>query len=326
MTLNINFAKNKGWNSPAAPAFAPIGSVGTAGQMAAGHELTAASFPSAAIGSNLSWWNLGSTADGSGNGRSLLNANTATFNATGILGDTNQAVNCSASGNKHLYYNTDTFFSYTGADFVGGAWFKADWQNIPDSGLFGDFNYDAGNYRSWSVNWSASAKEIILYFSPDGNDVAGYTFNTGITLASNTWNHIVLRYSVSAKTAYLYINGHVVFTASMAATLYQSTQKSFRLGGYSNGTHHTLTGSIDEFFFAKYMLTNNDLSKIYARKYSHNQNTPPVSQKWVFQGQNGGQTRELLDNIVDMQANDLYYDLSDESSTTQVSLRLANIY
>jgi hypothetical protein len=84
---------------------------------------------------------------------------------------------------------------------------------------------------------------------------------------------------------------------------------------------------MDELFFAKYALTDNDIAKIYARKYSHNQNILPVSQKWIMQAQSsGGQTRELLDNIVDMLANDLYYDLSDESSTTQVSLRLANIY
>ena len=127
---------------------------------------------------------------------------------------------------------------------------------------------------------------------------------------------------------YLYIDSKLTGNGVLTGNLYSiGSTRRFNLGTYNNGAGQFYSGLIDEFFFCNgTAFTDNDIQKIYAAKYSHNKNISPVSQKWVFQGYNNGQTRELFDNIIDMQANDLYYDLSDEASTTQVSLRLANIY
>jgi hypothetical protein len=137
MALNINFAKGKGFNCPLpAPAFAPIGSVGVAGQIAAGHVLAAASFPSAAVGANLSWWNLSADgADASGNGKTLTPAaspvytdNLSTFAVTSFILD-KDLVKCywaesglcliypgfQISGNS-LVFPTNTFYDVTDVD------------------------------------------------------------------------------------------------------------------------------------------------------------------------------------------------------------------
>lgn len=319
MTLNINFAKNKGWNSPAAPAFTAIGSVGTAGQMAAGHVLTAASFPSAAVGANLSWYNLAANeSDASGNGRTLTPIGSPTYSGTDILGNTGCLT---LNGSSQFVKITNSFFNPGDNDWFAAGWFYSSNWVTPTGGPSLFSQWDSGIKSFYIQNDQAS---LYLYLSTTGSDVITVRFPLTITTG---WHHIALKYIASTNTIYLYVNGKQFSQYTLSSSLYGSGTGTLMIGASDSVTPGNFwNGEISNFIFARYAFTDNDIAKIYARKYSHNQNISPVSQTWIMKAQNGGQTRELLDNIVDMQANDLYYDLSGEASTTQVSLRLANIY
>ena len=321
MALNINFAKGKGFNCPLpAPAFAPIGSVGTAGQMAAGHVLEQASFPTSAF-AGTSFYNLTSTSTaGDGNtslGHTLTNNGTALFTGTGIFGLANSCM--TLNGSSQYLSSTDIHFDPGSNDFCMGCWLnKTSWADSTARILFNQWEsgkvfrvyFDTNNALYGLVTSDGSTAQTMFSYS---------------TASLTSWHHIAVKHTASSKTLSLYVDGRLVTSGVYTGSLYSAGgTRNFKLG--SDGTYF-ISGSIDEFFFCNgTAFTDNDIAKIYARKYSHGQNIAPVSQKWIFQGQSGGQTRELLDNIVDMQANDLYYDLSDEVSTTQVSLRLANIY
>jgi hypothetical protein len=326
MTLNINYAKNKGFNCPiAAPAFAPIGSVGTAGQMAAGHVLTNSSFPSAAIGSNLSYYHL--TADGSdasANGRTLTATASPLWNGTDILGTAGCLVLNGSS--QYLSGPNDAHFNPGNVDWSAGGWFYANWATM-NATLFSNFVYTGNSYRSFQLNSQTTV--FVIEGSTNGSSQSANALSMPpLAPFGTTWLFIELKYIAAITTFMVYVNSKLWGQITLTGALYTvPVNTNFKLGSRDNGTDYFFNGKIDEFFFARYAMADNDIAKIYARKYSHNQNIAPVSQKWIMQAQSsGGQTRELLDNIVDQTANDLYYDLSGEASTTQVSLRLANIY
>lgn len=322
MTLNINFAKNKGWNTVTpTPSFTTIGTVGSAGQMAAGHVLTLTSFPSAAQ-SITAFYNLTNVSDGNPTtNKTLINNGTALFTGSGILGVSNSCL--TLNGTTQYLSSSDSFFDPGDTDFTTGGWFNLNSWSTGTQTLISQWNSSSG--QSFAVNISGTS--ILVYYSTTGIDtLLGPSYNyTGLT----SWHHVAIKYVASTNTLYLYLDGKIVSSFICSSNLYTvGTNRRFNFGTYSNGMGQFVNGYMDELFFCNGMaFTDNDISKIYARKYSHNLNITPLSQHWVIQAQSaGGQIRELFDNIVDMQANDLYYDLSDESSTTQVSLRLANIY
>ncbi len=295
-----------------------ISAVGTSGQIAAGHELASASFPSAAIGANLSWYNLADMLDASGNARSLTNNGSATF-GTDILGQASKAV--SLNGSTQYLSSTDAFFDPGDNDFTCGGWFKpASWIPGATKALFGQY-ITSGNKRCFAVT---SEPTGLLYFrtSIDGGAVSSFYCDASLLTG---WHHITAKYIASSNTAYLYIDGKLSVTGVLAAGLYSAgVTRSFNVGNMNNAGFE-YDGLIDEFFFAKLALSDNDISKIFASKLSHNRTLSPVSQKWLMTGISADdQARELLDNIVDMDVNDLYFDLSDEISTTEVELKLYN--
>ena len=150
MALNINFAKGKGFNCPLpAPAFAPIGSVGSAGQMAAGHVLEQASFPTAAF-AGTSFYNLLNANDiNTTLAHTLTNNGTTPFTGTGILGLANSCM--TLNGSPQYLSSLDIHFDpATGsrANFSAGGWFyKSAWTTGVQC-LFGQ--WEAPNF-SWQL-------------------------------------------------------------------------------------------------------------------------------------------------------------------------------
>ena len=297
--------------------YSPIGSVGTAGQMVAGHEIATASFPSATIGANLSWYNLADMVDASGNARVLTNNNTATF-GTDILGQSSKAASLASASSQYLS-STSSVYDPGAANFTVGGWFSpTSWS----AGTYGFFGQYVSAIKSFTLR-NVTGVLTLLATSDGATEQTVLTYSSaGLT----GWNHLAVRYVLSTKLFTLFINGKAAATGTHTGTLYSAgASRKFTIG--SENTANYFNGLADEFFFCNgTAFSDNDLAKIYARKYSHNQAIAPVSQHWIVQVQAGGQTRELYDVIVDKQASDLYYDLSDEVSTTQVSLRLANIY
>jgi hypothetical protein len=327
MTLNINYAKNKGWNTVTpAPSFTTIGTVGSVGQMAAGHVLAQGSFPSAAY-VNTSFYNLTNTSTVSDGNTSLAhnltNNGTAPFTGTGILGLSNSCL--SINGSSQWLSSIDPFFDPGDNDFTVGGWYK------PTSWVSGIQAF----FTNWVQSGDWSYYIGINYLKPGALRVYCTTLGTDVTLiidydVSNFigWHHVVLKYVASLNTFYLYLDGKRVISGMTPGNLRPiGANRNFNLGASNSGTMHQFNGLIDEFFFCNgTAFTDNDIARIYASKYNHNLNISPLQQKWIMQGTNSGHTRELQDKIIDIQTNDLYFDLSGESPTTQVSLRLANMY
>jgi hypothetical protein len=299
-----------------------IGSVGSAAQIAAGHELLAASFPSGAIGANLSWYNLPDVNDDSGNARTLTNNNAATF-GTDILGQSSKALSLASASSQYLS-STDALFNPGDNDFIIGAWLKpSNWAGTGTAQMiWTQYSTAAANCKSWYLMLTGVG-ELLLVGTTDGTTET--TLTTFNVTALTGWNHVALRYSASLNTFYIYLNGKVVTQATIASGLFPSSAPRFNVGSYNNGAGLFFNGQMDELFFAKYAFTDNDIAKIYASKLTHSRTLSPISQDWKIDAQSvGGQNRDLFDVIVDKDANDLYFDLSDEVSTTQVELKLYN--
>jgi hypothetical protein len=296
-----------------------ISTVGTAGQIAAGHVLAQNSFPSAAYAST-SFYNMDSVNDeNTGLAHNLTNVNSATFNNNGILGDSNNAL--LLNGTTQYLSSTDIHFDPGDTDFTCGGWF---------------------NPTSWSTgvhvlccSWAASAYSY--YFVLDAGSIKIYASTTGsdnpllLTYDASSfagWHHVSIKYVASSNTFYLYVDGKSVSSGSLSTNLIASgATRKFNIGTYNNGSGYFYAGLIDEFFFCNgTAYTDNDIAKIYASKLTHSRTLSPVSQKWLMTGVSaGGQARELSDNIIDMDVDDLYFDLSDEISTTQAELKLYNV-
>jgi hypothetical protein len=298
-----------------------IGSVGSAGQIAAGHNLTANSFPSSISAANRYWWPMaGNSNDASGNGKNLTATNVL-FSSNTIFGLSDAAY---TDTNRYLS-TSDAVFNTGDANHAYGAWISMN-------------NWTDGNFKNIFSKWvEGSQRGLYLYVL---NSVLTMEINDSGNIAyMRTWNlpsgftgyhHIAFNYEAATNTAKVYVDGRNVMQVSMTNGFpsfpsnflwtigaYQSTPGT--IGGY-------MPGVTDELFHLIGAVSDNDIAKIYASRLTHNRTLSPVSQKWVTKAISAdGQSRELFDIIVDEDVDDLYFDVSDEASTTQVELKLYNI-
>lgn len=297
-----------------------ISTVGTAGQIAAGHVLVQNSFPSAAYAAT-SFYNMDSVNDENGSlAHNFTNNNATVFTGTGILGDANNALSLVAASSQYLS-SSDAHFNPGDTDFSSGLWaYSTAWNGTSNQYLFANWE---SNQLSFAVVKSTVAYEL-NFFAQDAGSIV-YIGKANVPQVPSGWNHIALTYIASTNTLNLYINSKLSTSLVMAAGLKPSGTSSFRIGSVQLQAY--FNGLIDEFFFCNgTAFSDNDIAKIYASKLTHSRTLSPVSQKWLMTGVSaGGQARELLDNIVDMDVDDLYFDLSDEISTTQAELKLYNI-
>jgi hypothetical protein len=102
-----------------------------------------------------------------------------------------------------------------------------------------------------------------------------------------------------------------------------STFRKFNIGSYNNGSEF-FTGKVDEFFFVQGSLTDNDILKIQSAKYTHSKGLSPNAQGWEWWVKStAGITRPLESSpIVDMQINELFFDLSAQETTNLISRKL----
>ena len=300
--------------------FTTIGAVGDVGQLNSGHELTNSSFPSAAIGANLSYYNLPDVSDDSGNGRALTNNGGATF-GTGILGGANQAV--VLDGATQYLSSTDVFFNPT-TQLTLGAWIKPD-------------NYVPGAVNMIISNWNAAANRAFFLalndngncqfaVSPDGTNTNTKSIICPISSLTG-WHHVACSAYINGGNLVLklYLDGVLVAleTFSGWTTIYQPATPVFNIGA-TNNTAQFFNGSIDEVFFARYVMSDNDILKTQSAKYTHNKGLAPNAQGWEWwEKTTAGMSRPLESNpIVDMQLNELFFDLSSREPTNLIARKL----
>jgi hypothetical protein len=220
--------------------------------------------------------------DDSGNARTLTNGGTTPFTGTDILG----SVGCpNFDGSTQYLQSTDSFFDPGDTDFTYGCW--AYHSNWPAANGFVCSQWNGfSNARSFGI--FAVTDGIKIY----GNATGGSGGNLEAIMAtpSSGWIHLGVKYVASENKFYGYVNGVSANTLQLPSGLYQaSSNRDFRIA--SGITSLYLQCKIDEFFFCRTALTDNDILKIQSAKLAHNLNVPAINQSWLCQVQGNSQTR-----------------------------------
>jgi hypothetical protein len=295
-----------------------VGSIGSSGQVAAGHVLTSASFPT--FTTNLSFYNLTSTSDGSGNTRTLTNNGTVPFTGTNILGTTSAAA--TFNGTSQSLSSTSSFFNPgNGVSFATGGWFKAtDWtptaqqfliaqQNTSSDQGFGIYVDTNGDLHYYGTNTAASKDLDIKYTNPG--------------LTDGTWHHLAMVYNFSTTTLKGYLDGQLVVSGFLANQRTVTTP-IFQIGAQNTTASNWFAGSAEDIYFTTLTLKDEDIRRTYAYRADHNQNVAVANQDWnaVFAGNLTAQLGN--DWLVHQTANSVFWDFSELASTDQVAVTMAN--
>lgn len=301
-----------------------IGAVGDAAQLNSGHQLASSSFPSAAIGANLSWYNLPDVNDDSGNARTLTNNNAATF-GTGILGDANQALSLAKASVQYLS-STDVLFDPGDVDFSFACW------GLPTNYATSDIEpfcsqYDSGSDKRGYLFFIQNSG-LHLYASHDGTDANQKTWDYDLSGYAG-WIHAAFRYIASTNTFEIFVNGVKVGSLTLGGNLAsRGASRSLKIGSFqdSPGTANSYNGKIDELMFGLYAFSDNDFMKLQAAKYTHNKGMASNAQdwKWWVKTATDAQRRLDYDPIISAELNELFFDLSQEATTALISRKLFN--
>jgi len=293
-----------------------VGTVGTLGQISAGHALTSLSFPSAIDAANKSWFNFDQDlVDDSGNGRTLgMAGGAAAAFGLGIMGFANSALVLSGTG----YCNsTSPYFNPGNSDFVVGGWFYA---------------------SSWAASCTLAAQTYgglsAFELSVDGTNglivLTGWGASSSVILSGpcsswspTTWHHIVVTYIASTRTFSLYLDGILMDSQILTEDLRAASSPVFSLGGKSGGTN--LIGRLDEIFFVAGSSTDDAFpDKVFASKFTHNRLLSPNDQDWVAKVRIDGSMITYKDFAVQEDYNDFFADFSKLPARAEVELRLYN--
>jgi hypothetical protein len=297
-----------------APLPQAIGAVGSSGQLVAGHELLAGSFPSAAQAST-SFYNLAGLLDANTSlAHNLSNVGTALFTGTGILGLPNTCV--ALNGTSQYLNSTDTHFDPGDTDFTVGGWIKAN-----DLSATKPLCSQAiGGAQSFLV--AITSTDVVLEGSVDSLNMQQQFFP--MSFYTGTWYHIVVKYVASTNTFHVYVNGTKLGTHTLTGNLVAAgSSRNFQVGAQSIVGRY-LAGNIDEFFFCNgTAFTDEAISKIYSYKLTHGKYITPSSQSWMIHAAYNGTTREISNSvIVTKDYNDLYIDLTGYDPTTVLTIAM----
>lgn len=296
-----------------------IGNTGDVSQISAGHALASSSFPSTHYATKVSFYNLTDENDGNTSlAHNLTNNGSTLFNGTGILG---VASSCAVfNGISQWLSSTSSYFNPNGAtDWVMGGWFKpTSYTPAANQTLFSSWA-SGGNYK-FSVDLTTLGN-LLISSSVNGTVATSTTIPWG---TGSGWNHIAIKYDANDQDIYIYINSVNVGIHPVGAALYMPASPDFAIGARAGGSSY-YAGLVDEFFSCVgYGLNDSEIAKIFAAKISHT-NSPltPKCQEWIATVTLSQMTVPLEEDfIVAMDENDLYVDLSGQTSTATIYLTM----
>lgn len=298
-----------------------VGAVGSSGQLAGGHHLAVASFPSG-LTTNYGFWNLQTNAnDGTPNAVNLTNNSSTPFTGTGILGASNDAA--LFNGSSQYFSSGDSLFNPgNGVSFAFGGWFNmADWTPAGERTLaaIGDATQ---SYLSIFVETNVIRAHINISAGTHVQTIDIPTDN----IADGSWHHIAV--SFVGTTLKIWIDGRLAGQAAVSGTWTQPGTTVLNIGRWI-GTGQFWAGRASDFFFVKSQaLTDEDIRRLAAYKLTHNANVAAENQQWdasVFSATSGIANQDPMSWVVDKSgANDLYFDFLGLTSTDQVAFELSN--
>lgn len=293
-----------------------VGSVGSASQIKAGHYHSTSSFP--ASGSQLSFWKIDSTADGTANGRSLTVSGTGPFTASGLFGDANAAGNLTGTGHYQLINSSLINIGNTISRSLG-VWVKP--SSIPGS-FAGILGISSAGSEVLSIDHATVGIRVRVATTTPGSVDVDKTFP--YTLTSGSWSFIAATFV--AGNFYLYLDGKLIATFTLATIAAIGGTNIFYIGT-SNAASTQFSGSINSAFFcnnAKY--NDSEIRKLYASKFTHGANVAAANQDWKFLLGSGVQKVPSISPVVDQtDSNTLYADFSDLDSAETVDMALLDM-
>lgn len=301
-------------------AYTAIGDVGSVGQKKAGHILSSKSFPSAAYAGTSFYPLSADSNDGNTTlAKNLTNDNTVPFTGTDIMGSTNAAA--TLNGTNQRFSSTNAHFdpqdSGSTIDFTAGGWFKAtNW--VAAAGLFGQWVAAA---LSFAVGVDASGYPYVKA-TTDGATVSQATSDTA--LSGSAWHHFALRYIAASNKFELKVDGELVATLTLSGNLFNAgASRVFTIGSHHSAAY--FAGTVSNFMFCNgTAYSDSQLSKLWAAKEAHNRTISPESQLWWLWVRGEGIQRNALDRVVDINADELYYNLFDMPATNEIAMKLYN--
>jgi hypothetical protein len=184
--------------------------------------------------------------DRSVNGNGLQVFGTVTKNPVATGADLVAYSGFSTSNYLEQPYNSDLDFG-TG-DFCIMGWFKS--------------GYDNGNYQ-WLLERQAGQLEVFA-FSGTGIlrvYVGGNAIETGQSVNTGTWNNVC--YVRRNGVGYMYLNGILKNTTTMANTVNTNNSSPLRLGARNTGTLYPTTGSLALWRISATAPSPEQIKKIY---------------------------------------------------------------
>ena len=298
-----------------------VGSVGASGQVVAGHVLDINSFPSAMAASKVSWYSLENANDSSTNARNLTNTGSVVFTATDILGLSNKAATFNSSNYLEITGNAH-FNPGANKSWAVGCWVKSSNWNVGTLNTLISGSDGAGD-RVYELDFALNNASFNATNTAGAWDA---TINVPISsLANSTWHHFVMKYDFSTTTLSAYLDGALAGATPLANTR-AGTASRFTLGARFSGHSELFSGQLDEVFFVSdYLISDEEIRKIYSAKISHAANVATVNQEWTANIYSKVATQDDQSWLVDKTDKDnLFVDFSGLASTDSVEVMLKN--
>lgn len=247
--------------------------VGVSGQAVAGRQLTAADFTDMGLSAPQGLWNLGSTADVSGNGRTLTNKGSVAF-TNGINGDANTAAQFTGAATKALYItdtgSNDPFRIKSGSV---GCWFRTA-KGGEFQGLVSKRSVTDGQHSWWLQIHNNNS--LGFQYSSTGTLGAAVSAYGLASVTDDRWHFGVA--VIDGARIMIYLDGRLDSHLSIGAVPYGGTAP-LNIGGFcadgSNNAAYPMFGRIDEAFVTKDVLSEDQVRNLYCKKISHSLGAVP---------------------------------------------------
>lgn len=243
----------------------PVREVGMAGQNRAGRQLTPTDFTQLGLAAPLGLWNLGSTADASGNNRTLVNKGAVPFGA-GINAAAASAAVFAGSTGQALYLDdvgvNDPLRIRTGS---WGCWFRTAKRGVAQH-LLGKNNALAVSSFSISI---VAAGNLLQPFVTDGTNNPSFS---GVTdVSDDRWHQVICTHDGTRMR--MYLDGAIEMSGAASFTLNSVASAPLNIGSYgadgatAAGNPHY--GRVDEAFITADVLTDEQVRLLYCAKLAH---------------------------------------------------------
>lgn len=252
-----------------------LGTVGSSGQIIAGHILSTKTWPTALVqATQLAYWNLAANGNDNGpQGVNLSGGTPPTFTAANIFGTSSAAA--AFNGSTQFYTNTtQSYLNPTAKSFlVGGRFNGTSWAAGPT--LISQAS--AGGDRSWLLGVNASGNPT--FFATNTAGAWDTALTAPVVLTTGVYHDIAGHYNTTTGVMTIYVDGKPVASATQA-TIRASTTNTFLVGKDYSGDF--FTGSMqDLYFISNYLMTDTDVQKIFSYRLDHAAGVLTKNQEWT---------------------------------------------